>query len=248
MAQEVNATEATTPPKVQEAPQEPKRQQELERVREIIMGPDQPRQETRKADVSRLRETIFGPQMEEYERRFTDLQRELERVLGDFRQVRDRISEFEKSQTRRMEMLERETRRANDELGREVGRLQAQSPAVQQILTRIKQQQMLAQSLSDETNELRKTVAQQEQDLRSLRATANQYREQHERSLDALKREVRQVEDRLTAELRRVADRLEDQKTDRKALAAMLMEMATRLETGTSVASLLEDLTAPAEE
>ena len=60
--------------------------------------------------------------------------------------------------------------------------------------------------------------------------------------------EVRQAEDGLTTELRRVADRLDDQKTDRKALAAMLMEMATRLETGSSVAGLLEGLTTPAEE
>ncbi len=44
-------------------------------------------------------------------------------------------------------------------------------------------------------------------------------------------------------ELRRVATRLSDQKTDRKALATMLMEVATRLETGSSVTGLLEDLT-----
>ena len=248
MAQEADARKMTVPPKTREPEQESKRQQELARVREIIMGPERATVRARKAEIDRLRDAILGTQMEEYERRFTDLQRDVERLFSDFRQVQDSISEFEKSQTKRIEALERDTRRANDELGREVDRLRTQSPAVQQLLTQTRQQQMTTQGLTDETNELRKTVAQQDQDLRSLRVTVNQYRDQHERSLDTIKREVRQAEDQLRAEVRRVADRLDDQKTDPKALAAMLMEMATRLETGSTVPGLLGELTPPAEE
>jgi len=248
MAQEADARKMTVPPKTQEPEQESKRQQELARVREIIMGPERATVRARKAEIDRLRDAILGTQMEEYERRFTDLQRDVERLFSDFRQVQDSISEFEKSQTKRIEALERDTRRTDDELSREVDRLRTQSPAVQQLLTQTRQQQMTTQGLTDETNELRKTVAQQDQDLRSLRVTVNQYRDQHERSLDTIKREVRQAEDQLRAEVRRVADRLDDQKTDPKALAAMLMEMATRLETGSTVPGLLGELTAPAEE
>ncbi|HUV94833.1 MAG TPA: hypothetical protein VMX14_08410 [Anaerolineae bacterium] len=248
MAQKSNAGKVTVPAKARESEEESKRQEELARVREIILGPDKARQTARKVGMERLRDAILGTQIEEYERRFTDLQREMERLIGDFRQVRDSLGEFQKSQTKRIEALERETRRANDELTRELDRLRGQSPAVQQLLTQSRQQQMLAQGLTDETNELRKTVAQQEQDIRSLRTTADQFRDRHERGLDGINREVRQAEDQLRAEVRRVADRLDDQKADRKALAAMLMEMATRLETGSSVAGLLGELTAPAEE
>jgi len=248
MAQKANAPKMTMPPKTQETQEESQPPEELVRVREIIMGPDRARQSARKAELDRLRDLLLGSQMEEYERRFTDLQREMERLFGDFRQVRDSINGFQKSQTQRIEALERDTRRTNDELSREVDRLRTQSPAVQQLVTQNRQQQMLTQGLTDETNDLRKTVTQQEQDLRSLRTSVGQYRDQHERSLDTIKREVRQAEDQLRAEVRRVADRLDDQKTDRKTLAAMLMEMATRLETGSSVPGLLEDFAASVEE
>ena len=44
----------------------------------------------------------------------------------------------------------------------------------------------------------------------------------------------------LKDDLRRLTDRLENQKTDRRALASMLIELATRLETGNTVTGLLE--------
>ena len=87
------------------------------------------------------------------------------------------------------------------------------------------------------------TATQQESEIRTLKIRLGENREQYERRLDTLRREVRQAEDTLRAELRRVTNRLGAQKTDRKALAAMLMEVATRLETGSSVTGLLEDLT-----
>ena len=218
---------------------------ELDQVREIILGPDTVRQRLRKPEVDRLREIIFGAQMEEYERRFADLHREMERLVGDLRQVQDGVSEFEQAQTKRLESLEREMRRATDELRREVDRLRAQEPLLQQILTQARQQEMMSQTLSDQIGELRKIVTQQGSDLTALRNTVGEHRDQRERKLDALKRELRGAEDSLRAELRRVADRLDDQKTDRKALAAMLMEIATRLETGSSMTGLLGGLTSP---
>jgi uncharacterized protein YllA (UPF0747 family) len=48
--------------------------------------------------------------------------------------------------------------------------------------------------------------------------------------------------------LRGVAERLDDQKTDRQTLAALLRDLATRLETNTPVTNLLEELTTPAKD
>ncbi len=237
---------SSSPQASQTAPQGA--EDELNRVRELIVGPDILQQRLRGAEADRIREIIFGGQMQEYERRFTDLQREMERVLTDLRQVQDGISDFEKGQTKRIETLERETRQTDDELRREVDRLGAQEAMMQQLLTQVRQQEILAQTSQENTSELRKAVGQQEQSIRALRTTVNENRDQRERKLDIVKREVRQAEDGLLTELRRVTDRLDNQKTDRKALAGMLMEIATRLETGSSVTGLLEGLSNSSQE
>jgi chromosome segregation ATPase len=241
---------AATPPPVPPQPAVPGKppEQELERVREIILGPDRVHQRLPGAEVDRLRQVIFGAQMEEYDRRFSDLSREMDRMLTDMRLVQDSVSEFEKTQTKRIEGLEREMRRNHDEVRRELDRLSAREAMVQQLLTRTQQQELFSRGVSDRVSEVRDAFAQQERELSSFKGSVSEHRDQQERKLEALKREVRQAEDGLRAELRRVADRLGDQKTDRKALAAMLMEIATRLETGSSVTGLLEDLTASAGE
>ncbi len=221
---------------------------ELERVREIILGPDLARQRIQGAEVDRLRQVIFGEQMEEYERRFADVRREMERILSDMRAVQDSVAEFEKSQTKRIEALERDTRRAHDELRRDVDRLGSRETALQQLVTRVQQQDLQNKATQETLQELRAAQQQHENEARVLKSTLSESRDQYERRLDSLKREVRQAEDDLRAELRRVTDRLGDQKTDRKALAAMLMEVATRLETGSTVTGLLEGLTTAAKD
>jgi chromosome segregation ATPase len=96
--------------------------------------------------------------------------------------------------------------------------------------------------------QLRATMVQHDSDLRALETALAEMRDQHERKLDALKRELRRTEENLRAELRGVAERLDDQKTDRQTLAAMLRDLATRLETNTPVTNLLEELTTPAKD
>lgn len=221
---------------------------ELERVREIILGPDLARQRIQGAEVDRLRQVIFGEQMEEYERRFADVRREMERILSDMRTVQDSVAEFEKSQTKRIEALERDLRRAHDELRRDVDRLGSRETALQQLVTRAQQQDLQSKTTQETLQELRAAQNQHENEVRTLKSALGENRDQQERRLDSLKREVRQAEDDLRAELRRVTDRLGDQKTDRKALAAMLMEVATRLETGSTVTGLLEGLTSAAKD
>ena len=246
MGQEPQTTDAFDTGGVAATP--PPDEEELERVREIILGPDVVRQRLRKPEVDRLREILFGAQMEEYERRFADVQREMERVLGDLREVRDELADFEKRVGKQVESLERELRRTNDELRREIERIRAQGPMVQQLFTQVRQQEMLSRDLQSGVGEVRESLSRQERELMELRAAVGERHDQHERRLDALKRELRQAEDSLRSELRRVADRLDERKTDRKALAAMLIEVATRLETGSSVTGLLEELAGLPEE
>lgn len=216
-------------------------QREIDRVRELILGPEM-QMRPRQAEVDRLREILFGAQMEEYDRTFKDLRREMERMLADVRQLQDTVGDFEKNQRRQLENLEREMRQTTDELRREVERLRNQETLLQQVVAQVRQQDKTHQGLIETAQVLRQSLAQHEQELRALSGSNREFRDQSERKADALKRELRQSEDTIRSEVRRITDRLDDQKTDRRALAAMLIEIATRLETGSNVTNLLEDL------
>lgn len=224
-------------------------QGDLDRVREIIMGaPERTRQPVREAEAEHLRDVLFGTKMEEYERRFTDLRREIDRVLNDVRQARDAMDEFREAQRERVNVVERELHQSHEELTRELDRVRNQGPLIQQLIPQTRQLQILVNSLNQEVNDLRSSLTRENQDLRTLRSMVEQYRDQYERSVDTVKREKRQAEDELKEELRRVADHLDDQKMDRKVLAAILVELAARLETGYNAAGMLEDLVTPAQE
>lgn len=244
---EGNGKPATTQPEAKSA-QSQANQAELDRVRELLLGPDLVQQRLRGAEVNRLREIVFGDQIQEYERRFTDLEREMKRVLASLRQMQDDLNDFEKTQTQRFDALERGMHQADDELRRELTRLRTHEAMLQQLHTQVRQQELLGQNVQEQAGALRKAAAQQESDLRSLKATIEDNRITHERKLDNLKREVQHGADELLSELRQVTERLNIQKTDRKALASMLIEVATRLETGGNVASLFEGLTSPTQE
>jgi chromosome segregation ATPase len=224
-------------------------QDDLRRVREILLGgTDTLRQPIREAEVERLRNILFGPKMEEYERRFTDLRREIDRVLNDLHQVRNAMDEFRETQQEHIEAVERDLKKSIEDIGREIERVRSQAPILQQLVPQVRQAQTMINRLSEEVNDLQSSLVREGQSLRTLRTTIEQYRDQYERSLDTLKREKRQAEDELKEEMRRVADRLADQKTDRKLLAAILMEFATRLETGYNAVGIVEDFGSPAED
>lgn len=226
---------------------EPEEQKELDRVREIILGPDPLRQRLRRAEVDRLRDILFGAQIEEYDRRFTDMRREIDRMAADLTEARERLAELEKSSARRIEMLELDVRKLTDDLRRETDRQRSRETVIQQLATQVRQHEDAIKTTSDTMIDMRKSHAAHEAELRSAKAGTIDARDQIEQRAQTLRREMRQSEDVLRTELRRVADRLESQKTDRKALASMLIEVATRLETGNSVTGLLEGLTAPKE-
>lgn len=220
--------------------------EELERVRQIILGSStrQPRQ----AEVDRLRDIIFGPQMEEYARAFSDIRRQIEHLNDDVRQLQDRLGEVEKAMLRRFDALDVETRRLNDELRREIERSRAREALLQQVSAQVRQHEAALNGLGDGMSELRRVQNHHDLEIRTSRAGLAETRDLLEQRVQALRRELRSAEDALRTELRRIADRLDNQKTDRKALASMLIEIATRLETGSTVAGLLDGLTSAKDE
>ncbi len=204
---------------------------------------DGSRQQLRLSEVDRLRDIIFGPQIETYERRFADLQHEMERNSAELRKLQAHIDEVAKAQQKRFEAIELENRRMNDELHREIDRQRTREGVTHKILAQIRQHDTTLQSLSRLTGDLGKSLSQHGNDLRDLGTTMNEYNDRQANSVQALRNDLRQTADTLRDEIVRFVERLDQQKTDRRALAAMLTEIAMRLETGNSVTSLLEDLT-----
>ncbi|NTV64589.1 MAG: hypothetical protein HGA65_13800 [Oscillochloris sp.] len=211
-------------------------------MREIILGPDQVRSRLRRAEVDRLRDILFGAQIEEYERRFTDLHREQERTGSDLRLLQDRFGEFEKALLRRFDALELETRRLSEELRREQERQRGRDVLFQQLAAQVRQHEETIVGSGASILDLKRTQTAHEAEIRATKTELIDTRDQIEQRSQNLRREIRSSEDAVRNELRRIADRLENQKTDRRALASMLTEIATRLETGNTVTDLLENL------
>lgn len=232
---------------VPENGQPPQSQEDLDRVREIILGPDTVRQRLRRSEVDRLREILFGAQIEEYDRRFADLRRDIDRVGVDLRETQERLGEIEKGMLRRFDLLDLELRKLSEDQRRESERQRSRDSLLQQMTAQARQHEETIVGLGEGVIDLRKTSTSHDGELRAAKSSLVDLRDQQEQRTQALRREIRHAEDLLRAELRRIADRLENQKTDRKALAGMLMEIATRLETGHSVTGLLEGLNSPKE-
>lgn len=224
------------------APADGPYQEDLDRVREIILGPDATRQRFRGAEADRLREILFGAQIESYEQRFADMQRELERLNSDLREAHERMIEVDKGAARRIEALELSLRKLTDEQRHEAERQRSRDALVQQLIIQVRQHEETIVGIGEGLLDLRKAHQSSETELRASKAEIRDARDQIEQRAQVARRDLRTTEDGLRAELRRVADRLDHQKTDRKALASMLIEIATRLETGNSVTGLLEGL------
>jgi len=224
-------------------------QDDLERIREIIMGnADARRQPIREAEVNRMRDILFGAKVEEYDRRLADLRREFDRTLNDLRQLRDAMDELRGSLQERLSAATREMQQSHEELERELQRIRSQGAMLQKLVPQTQQLQILVSGHDKDVKELRASLISESQEMRALRSLVEQYREQYERANESLKREERQAEDELKAEIRRVTDRLDDKKTDRQVLAAALLEIAARLESGSAETSMLADIAAPPEE
>ena len=158
-------------------------------------------------NLDKVRDLLFGGQMRDYDRKFARLEERLVKETADLREeVRRRLSALEaymkaevESQSDRLR-AEQEGRSAGDkELGREL--------------------RDSAQQFDQKLSQLDDLVARNQRDLRQ------QLHTQHHELVDDIRQRVEDVLGRLAHE----AQELRSDKTDRKALAALLTEMAMRL-------------------
>ena len=158
-------------------------------------------------NLDKVRDLLFGGQMRDYDRKFARLEERLVKETADLREeVRRRLSALEaymkaevESQSDRLR-AEQEGRSAGDkELGREL--------------------RDSAQQFDQKLTQLDDLVARNQRDLRQ------QLHTQHHELVDDIRQRVDDVLGRLAHE----AQELRSDKTDRKALAALLTEMAMRL-------------------
>ena len=158
-------------------------------------------------NLDKVRDLLFGGQMRDYDRKFARLEERLVKETADLREeVKRRLSALEaymkaevESQSDRLR-AEQEGRSTGDkELGREL--------------------RESAQQFDQKLSQLDDLVARNQRDLRQ------QLHAQHHELVDDIRQRVEDVLGRLAHE----AQELRSDKTDRKALAALLTEMAMRL-------------------
>jgi predicted nucleic acid-binding Zn-ribbon protein len=71
-------------------------------------------------EVERIRDIIFGPQMRDYEQRFQAVQRDLSRLQQELDRLTDQLSEQDREQGKKLQSLRGEMRQADDDLRAEV--------------------------------------------------------------------------------------------------------------------------------
>jgi hypothetical protein len=55
-------------------------------------------------DVERVRDIIFGPQMRDYDQRFHTIQRDIERLRQELEQLNERMGELDREQGKRVQI------------------------------------------------------------------------------------------------------------------------------------------------
>jgi chromosome segregation ATPase len=71
-------------------------------------------------DVERVRDIIFGPQMRDYDQRFHTIQRDIERLRQELEQLNEQMGEMDREQGKRVQTLRREARQSDDDLRTEL--------------------------------------------------------------------------------------------------------------------------------
>ena len=67
-------------------------------------------------EVDRIRDIIFGPQMRDYEQRFQIIQRDLDRLQQEIDRLGEQLTEQDSSQGKKLQNLRREMRQADEDL------------------------------------------------------------------------------------------------------------------------------------
>jgi hypothetical protein len=158
-------------------------------------------------NLDKVRDLIFGGQMRDYDRKFARLEERLAKETADLRdEVRKRLAALEAYMKTEVESLSERLRVEQD------GRTSADKD--------------LGRELRDTGQQLDQRISQLD-DLvaRGLRDLRQQLHAQHQELGDDIRSRVEDVLVRLAHD----AQELRSDKTDRKALAALLTEMAIRL-------------------
>jgi molybdopterin converting factor small subunit len=161
-------------------------------------------------NLDKVRDLLFGGQMRDYDRKFARLEERLGKETAELREeVRRRLSALESYMKAEVESLsdrlraEQDSRAGADkDLGREL--------------------RDSAQQFDQGLSQLDDLVSRNQRDLRQQLHTL------HHELVDDIRQRVEDVLSRLAHE----AQELRNDKTDRKALAALLTEMAMRLNGG----------------
>ena len=159
------------------------------------------------SSLDKVRDLLFGGQMRDYDRKFARLEERLLQETADIREdVKRRLAALEAYMRSEVELLS-ERLRAEQEAragaAQDLGRAMAAT----------------AQQFEQRTSQLDDLLARHHRELRQ------QLHSQHQEITD----DVRQRVEDVLARLAREAQELRGDKTDRKALAALLTEMALRL-------------------
>lgn len=67
-------------------------------------------------EVDRIRDIIFGPQMRDYEQRFQIVQRDLDRLQQEIDRLSEQLTDQDSAQSKKLQNLHREMRQADDGL------------------------------------------------------------------------------------------------------------------------------------
>ena len=159
------------------------------------------------ASLEKVRDLLFGGQMRDYDRKFARLEERLAKETTDLRdEVKKRLSTLE-------QFIKAEVESLSDRLQTEQ---QERSRAAQDLTRDLKE---AAQGFERRTSQLDDLIAKSQRDLRQ------QLHDQRQQLGD----DIRQRADEVLAKLAREAQELKADKADRSALAALLTEMAMRL-------------------
>ena len=67
-------------------------------------------------DVERIRDIIFGPQMRDYEQRFQNVRRDVDRLQQELDRLTERLTDQGGDQNKKLQSLRQEMRQADDDL------------------------------------------------------------------------------------------------------------------------------------
>jgi predicted nucleic acid-binding Zn-ribbon protein len=67
-------------------------------------------------EVDRIRDIIFGPQMRDYEQKFNTVQRDLDRLQQELDRLNEQLTDQDSNQSKKLQALRRELRQADDDL------------------------------------------------------------------------------------------------------------------------------------